>query len=225
MKKILLSFIIILSANLLYAGGPLKFRAGALVLGTNHWMLSSGYSYTIGLTEYELTPQFTFNMNPGIALGVNFTDKLGVEVDIIFGKYKQDWVQEIKSQTGVDEFKYTTEISKIDIPILFKAGGLMYFEAGPQFTIIQEVEEIIEGQSEPFKSSDYYNSSQIFGVLGTGVSIEIPKIARIDGGLRLGYGFQDLNAYYDDGSGFIIFNNQAVNQAFWALKIMAVHEF
>jgi len=225
MKKILLSLTILLSAHLIYAGGPLKFRAGIMALPHAQWMLSSGYSYTQGATKYDRNPQFTFNTNFGLAFGLNFTDALGIEVDVIFGKYLQDWKNKVSDPLlGSDSRNSTTEISKIDIPVLFKLGGLMYFEVGPQFTMISGVEEIVDGQ-DPDDVSDLYNTSQIFAIIGTGVGFKIPKIARIEAGLRLGYGFQDLSTHKKDANGFIIFNDNNVTQAFWGIKLAAVHEF
>ncbi len=220
MKKILLLTLSLFLLHNSYAGGPLKFRAGVMALGANHWLLSSDYKTTDAgnLSEMTWKPQFTFNFNAGFAFGLNFTDALGIEVDVILGKYKQDWIVETKDPLNTDEFKYTTEIEKIDIPVLFKAGGLMYVEIGPQFTIINGVEEVPE-EGEPFEATDFYASSNIFAILGTGASFEIPKIARIDAGLRLGYGFSDLNVEE------ALLDGKPVNQAFWGIKLAAVHEF
>ena len=220
MKKILLVFASVLFFGNSYAGDPLKFRVGVMTLGANHWLISTDYKVTdpTTLTEITYKPQFTFNFNGGFALGVNFTDVLGVEVDVILGKYKQDWIVETKTPLNTTEDKFTTEIKKIDIPVLFKAGGTMYVEIGPQFTMIQEVMEVPE-EGEAVTSTEFYSENQFFAILGTGGSFEIPKIARIDAGLRFGYGFQDLNKEK------VLLDGKAITQAFWGIKLAAVHEF
>lgn len=225
MKKILISLALLLSAQLMYAGDPLKVRAGIMLLPHSNLMVTS-YSYTEGAVKYDNNAQFTINANFGLAFGLNFTDALGIELDVIFGKYKQDWKYEILDPVnGNTSWNSTTEISKIDIPVLFKLGGLMYFEVGPQFTIINGVEEIVEGIDEPFNVTEFYNSSQIFAIVGTGVGFSVPKIARIETGLRLGYGFQDISAHKENAQGVVMFNDKAVTQAFFGIKLAAVHEF
>lgn len=221
MKKILITLTILLSTQILLAGGPLSFRAGIMALPHNHWMLSTGFAAVDGTISQTYTPQFTFNTNLGLVLGLNFTDLIGVEVNVIMGKYKQDFVYEYEDIiTGLkNKDDYTVEISKTDIPVLFKVGGLMYFEVGPQFTMISKVEHI-QG-SDNVDASEMYNTSQMFAVLGTGVGFSIPKIARIEAGLRLGYGFQDINSHENA----FIYNDKAVTQAFWGIKLAAIHKF
>lgn len=220
MKKILLSIVLLLSVQLIFAGGPLKFRAGVIVLPTNTWLLSSGFNQTVLTTDIKFTPKFTLNTNLGAALGLNFTDLLGIELDVIFGKFKQDMKYEID---GFGD-NFTIEISKTDIPLLLKVGGLMYFEVGPQYTMISKVEHTLDGESD--EVSDYYSTSQLFGVIGTGAGFSIPKIARIEAGLRLAYGLQDLSSHKKDpNDGSILWNDKKLNQMFWALKIAVVHEF
>lgn len=222
MKKILSILTVLLATQVVFAGGPLSFRAGIMALPHNHWMLSTGFAAVEGTSSVTYTPQFTFNTNLGFVAGLNFTDLIGVEVNVIMGKYKQDFVFEhediISGQKHKDE--YTVEISKTDIPVLFKVGGLMYFEVGPQFTMISKVEHV-QG-SDNVDASELYTTSQMFAILGTGVGFSIPKIARIEAGLRLGYGFQDINAHKD---GFEIYNDKAVTQAFWGIKLAAIHKF
>lgn len=225
MKKILLSLLILLSTNFIYAGGPLQWRVGLMALPHNMWLLSTGFIDVNGTTKTTYTPQFTFNTNLGFVAGVNFTDIIGVEVNVLLGKTKQDMNYNVKNEiTGKDsiDVDYSIEITKTDIPVLLKIGGLMYFEVGPQFTMISKVEEISDAGTKD--ATDYYSSAQMFGIIGTGVGIDVPKIARIEAGLRLGYGFQDLNAHEAEGV-FIRYNDAALYQAFWGIKLAAIHKF
>lgn len=220
MKKILITLTVLLSTQIMLAGGPLSFRAGIMVLPHNHWMLSTGFAAIEGTSSQTYTPQFTFNTNFGFVAGLNFTDLIGVEVDVILGKYKQDFVYEYEDIISGNKFsdEFSVEISKTDIPVLFKVGGLMYFEVGPQFTMISKVEHIADSDNEDV--SELYNTNQMFVILGTGAGIDIPKIARIEAGLRLGYGFQDINSHK-----IPIYNDKSVTQAFWGIKLAAIHKF
>lgn len=223
MKKILLSLAILLSAQVMKADGPISWRAGIMALPHNMWMLSSGFVSTEGTVKSTYTPQFTFNTNLGLVAGVNFTDMIGVEINVILGKHKQKFNYEAKDEisgTTLADEDFSVEITKTDIPVLFKMGGLMYFEVGPQFTMINKVESVFDGDSEDI--SDAFTTSQMFVVLGTGAGIDVPKIARIEAGLRLGYGFQDINAH---DKVMQIFDDKSVVQAFWGLKIAAIHKF
>jgi hypothetical protein len=149
-------------------------------------------------------------------VSVYFADRIGVEVEAIFGKYKQKFKSESVvfnlTQTG----NYTTEMSKIDVPVLLKLGKLFYFEVGPQFTFISKVVEKSDAGSIDNTSS--YASGQTYGVIGFGLGLGIPKIVQFEGGLRLGYGFSDLNGSPPAYS-------RRLSSAFWGVKLMAVHKF
>lgn len=225
MKKFGGLAVLVVIVNMAFAQGPLSWRLGIMALPHNGWLLSAGYKTTNGTLIETHTPEFTFNTNLGIVAGLNFTDLVGVELDVIFGKFIQDFSYNAEDQLlgNVADMKYSVEISKTDLPLLLKVGGLVYFELGPQYTMISKVETVTDnGTSE---SSDYFKSSQISGILGGGAGFSIPKIARIELGLRLGYGFMDISAHKADMNNRIIFDDEAITQAFWGIKIAAIHKF
>ncbi len=228
MKRGLLVLMMIASGMMVKAGGPIKFELGLVAIPTNTWMVSGDYK-----SQFNTTPKFTFTMDYGLAGGVYFTERIGIEVDALFGSYKQDF--KVDGDIDPEDLdNVSIEVSRTDIPVLFKLGKMMYLEAGAQFSFVNKVERTSEGTFGGTQDiSKNYQESQTFLVLGSGVSIGILDKIDLSAGLRLGYGLGDFNSdtpeEYFDG---VDANDEAIvkeisqtYRMFGGLKIMAVYKF
>jgi hypothetical protein len=212
MKKILVFVVLTLSCHLMFASGPFKIKGGLIAIPTNSWLITD-YVQEEGGIVADYTPEFTLSGTYGIATGVYFTELIGIELDLLYGSFDQTFTTKISNS----KLKYTTSMTVIDIPVLFKfSPGLFYVEAGPQYTLINKVENSGDRSGDV---SDQYINGNFSWVSGGGLGIGIPKILDVEAGLRFTYGVSDLNS-----SGNPPFSSK-VHTFSVGLKLAAVHEF
>lgn len=132
---------------------------------------------------------FDYNISTGYSyggkLGINFGYS-GLAIDIMKSTAKQEF-----EKTGSTTVP-TVNWSALDIYALFRnSKNLGYFEIGPKISLINKVEDNIEGSVVDRTTS--YNKNNIAGVMGFGANI-MGNDGRFSGilGLRFEYAFTDF---------------------------------
>jgi len=177
---------------------PIKFRVG-LVGGFGPTAILNQNALQEDLFGTSQNYQFSTGYRVGILGGVFFTDKVGIELDVLYGtvtqKYEIDFGGGLKADTR-------TDISSLDIPLLLKLGSRMYFEVGPQFSFITasdfESKVPLLG-TNTMDVKDEFEGFYASAVMGFGGNISVVDKVQINIGLRVGYGLTDIKGV--DGQG------------------------
>lgn len=121
----------------------------------------------------------------GGKIGINFRYN-GLALDVMYNKATQIFDNNANDQTV--EFDWTT----LDIYALYRhAKNLGYFEIGPKMSLVQSVNDNIEGNS--VDRTDLYNKNYFSGVIGFGANL-MGNDGAFSGilGLRFEYGLTDF---------------------------------
>jgi hypothetical protein len=186
MKKILLLISIILfSANLFAQGG----FAGLLVRPQSAWILNDD-DFDSG--EFDLG--IPFSVAFGAQGGYMFSESIGLELQFIFSKQGQTYIE----NGGSAEYaKITNKYFKIPLLFRLKSGGDkggFLLVAGPQIGFLTSSSISISGSSEPLipDSKNYYNSIDFGFLLGVGANIMLTDYLSLDLLLNIDGSFSEL---------------------------------
>jgi hypothetical protein len=190
MKKKLLVVFILLSFD--STSKAQWFDLGVKGAFNSTWLLNNNY-----INDKYVHYEFSTGFNAGIKAGINFNDKRGITIDILFNNSKQQY-----SSDGLVNRSWKREINMnfIDIPLLYRNSTEgSYMEIGPQFSFPISATESFA--NTPSQSGDYsnvntinhYNKTAISGVFGFGSNIaDMGENCMITLGLRGVYNFTDL---------------------------------
>jgi opacity protein-like surface antigen len=135
----------------------------------------------------------------GLALGYNFSDHLGLQLEVNTSsqgqKYESSKAQPTFESTRDYSLKYIT------LPVLFKytsGEGVVkfYFQAGPQFSFLQDAQltygfaatdVVLDGTSR-------YSKTDIGAAFGLGANINVTPFLYINAGLNFFYSGNDINS-------------------------------
>jgi|SRR5690606_19522193 len=134
-----------------------------------------------GDINYRIGTGYSF----GGKVGINFHFN-GLAIDVMYNKATQIFDDNATDQTVEFEWK------SLDIYALYRhAKNLGYFEIGPKMSLVQSVNDNIEGNS--VDRTDLYNKNFFSGVIGFGANI-IGNDGAFSGilGLRFEYGLTDF---------------------------------
>jgi hypothetical protein len=138
---------------------------------------------------------FSFGYSAGAKLGFNFSESIAIGVEGLFSQYSQKYY----SNSSTYNWKKETQITTIDVPVLFKyTNDYSFVEIGPQFSFMQNATETLS--SDPAAIYDYqkadvismFNPSNIGVAFGWGSILWATGGMSIATGLRINYFFTDL---------------------------------
>lgn len=186
MKKVLIVSLFTLM-TVMAAQAQKGFHGGVFVLPQTTWMFNSADS-----DDGNFAYQTTFRVAFGLHTKYNFTDNVGVGIDLMFSPQGQKFGDDEDDPT-FDAFR---KVNYLKIPLLFHFNssadatvmGRVYF--GPQVGILTaaklEVEDNILGTSNDvdLKDEDAYNSANVGAVFGFGIGINATDYLAINFGLR-----------------------------------------
>ena len=123
-------------------------------------------------------------------LGYDITESFGLETGLILNTHKQKYIGDVT----VDTYESLITMKTVDIPLLFKVGKAVYFEAGPIVSFISDVEYNIDYETfdivddtktvtEDFKGTNICFSLGVGGDIPINENIFINIGGRIIGGL------------------------------------------
>ena len=145
----------------------------------------------------ELDFAVTFGGSIGIEGVYGFNEKTGISIALLYSGHNQKY----EGEAGNTTVESTVKMRYLDIPILFRVTSPSgtYFEVGPQVGFLMSADE--EGDIGPdIDVKDSFEGTNIAGVLGFGVDIDVSENVIITTGLRLGYGFTDATTEYSSQS-------------------------
>lgn len=201
----------VLVAVLLFACIPAIAQKGLYfgLAGTiqSTWVTNQN-NYGLPEMDYKTAYGGAANLN----IGYDFTNHLGVKIEVGYGKFGQKYTDKIGDST----FSREVKAYHLMIPILLKyrTGGSIakfYVAIGPQFdmllsasqnylmngAIYDNTRETVSGEKfgvgkEEIK--ERFSSMDVFARLDLGVDITVVKHLMIEIGVKLGYGLMDLNS-------------------------------
>jgi Outer membrane protein beta-barrel domain len=187
MKKLLL---LVTFATLTAGAFAQGFHIGARGAFNSTWLFNKDVSDAGDELDYKSAfgPQF------GLSFAYMFSDKAGVSVDVLLGSVNQKYTNRIiVGNTTLDKFESETQVSTIDIPVLFRLlmGEDAYLEVGPQFSLINEVNFESPGGSNKI-DDEFVAGSYISAVLGFGYDIALTDNLILTPGLRFAWGLGDV---------------------------------
>lgn len=91
------------------------FKVGAAILPQNTWLLNQDDSDAGPELDYEVTWGFA----GGLTLGYNFTDYLGVGLDILYSSQGQKY----KGKDNSGTYTARTSLNYLKLPLLFRVGS------------------------------------------------------------------------------------------------------
>jgi hypothetical protein len=207
MKKIYSALL----ALLLLASFPALAQKGLYfgVAGTiqNTWIINQNNYGRSNMNE-----QVTMGGAANINLGYDFTNHLGIKIEVGYGKLGQKYTDKV----GDSSFTREVKMNHLMIPILLKyrTGGAIakfYVAIGPQFDMLLSAKQsyILNGKNfedtletvsgEKFsvgqeEMKERFSSMDVFARMDLGIDITLVKHILIECGLKLGYGLMDLNS-------------------------------
>ncbi len=153
---------------------------GLDIMPQTHWILNQNDFDEGGLLDHKPT----YGVAIGAHAGLNFSDKFGAQIGILYSAQGQDYEQTV-NDIVVNE--YAKKLTYIKIPLLFKFNGDpdagAYFQGvvGPQLGLLTNAE--VEGNPPGTllipNSKDAYNSVDLSAVLGLGVGIKMTDALRL----------------------------------------------
>lgn len=207
MKKIYAAFL----ALFLLASFPALAQKGFYfgVAGTvqSVWITNQN-NYGLPEMDYKTTFGGAGNLN----IGYDFTNNLGIKIEIGYGKFGQKYTDQI----GDSSFSREVKMNHLMIPLLFKyrTGGSIarfYVAIGPQFDFLLSANQnyMLNGKMfsdtletvshEKFdvgneEMKERFSSMDIMARMDLGLDITVVKHLMIEFGIKLGYGLMDLNS-------------------------------
>jgi hypothetical protein len=190
MKRLLI--ICIITATALSASAQ-NFRIGLGGGFNSTWLANSNVSDQGDDLDFAVT----FGGSIGIEGVYGFNEKSGISIAMLYSGHNQKY----EGEAGNTSYESTVKMRYLDIPILFRitSPSGTYFEVGPQVGFLMSADE--EGDLGPdIDVKDSFEGTNIAGVLGFGVDIDVSENVIITTGLRLGYGFTDATSEYSSES-------------------------
>jgi hypothetical protein len=141
--------------------------------------------------QHDYSLNFSFNY--GAAIGLNFGDFHGLNVEALWGTYFQDLISRENPDTISGLFKRNNlEWEVIDLYALYRyyPESGYYLELGPKFTRITAISQNLG--IDPLDVEGKYEDSYISGVVGFGAFLTGSEVMAIKAGLRFEYGLTDL---------------------------------
>lgn len=156
------------------------------------WMLNSDDN---DMATFER--KSTFGASFGVGAGYNFTDNLGVGLDVLYSLQGQK--QEV---LGIET---STKLSYLKIPLMFTyntnpdAKVMFTAKAGPQLGL-RLSSKVTDADNKDIidDANDIYSSTDLGGVVGAGVRFSLTEKLKLDAGVRVDYSF--TNAEDEDYS-------------------------
>lgn len=193
-SKILVVLFIVISISLTaqrkgssgFSGMFMGFRGGA----TTDWIFNKHVSQ---ITASSQDMQVSFGNCIGFTMGYDFTEVMALSLDINYNSYKQNYTGDT-TYGGPFNYKSTTKMNFIDVPLLFRYGGGAYVEAGPVFTYINKASFKLDAEIDSLdltKSDAGFESISIGAALGFGGRFYIGERVIVDIGFRGTYGLTD----------------------------------
>jgi hypothetical protein len=208
MKKIYTALV----AVLLFACIPAIAQKG-LYFGLSGTVQSTWITNQNNYGLPEMDYKMTFGGAGNLNIGYDFTNHLGIKMEIGYEKFGQKYTDSRDSST----FDREIRMNYLTIPIMFKyrVGGPIvkfYLAIGPQFNLLmaakqtynkdglpfmEDVDDTITGSSFKVGNEEIkerFSSSDIYARMDLGLNVMIIKHLMIEAGLKLGYGLMDLNS-------------------------------
>ena len=203
------------------ANAQTVFDIGGYGEGNTTWLLNKNVNNDGDEQDIEFSGAIHF----GFHSIVYFTDALGLETGVSFGKFSQKY---IGGEGGQIILESSNDLSTFSIPFYVKLGKEAFFEFGIKYTNISKATHTnnvglfdpgvkytglgtilgiglpwvgtgpLEG-SPPADVKGYYKNSFVSGVMGFGGNIEITDWVFLTMGMRFAWGFSDVKGV--DGYG------------------------
>jgi hypothetical protein len=164
-----------------------------LEVGPKATLGPSGYYNSALANDSQHDYSLNFSFNYGAAVGLNFGDYHGLNVEALWGTYFQDLISLDNPDTINSVFKRNNlEWEVIDLYALYRyyPESGYYLELGPKFTRITGISQNLG--IDPLDIEGMYEDNYISGVIGFGAFLSGSKVMVIKAGLRLEYGLTDL---------------------------------
>jgi len=141
--------------------------------------------------NYTLTPMY----GVGGKFSVNFGPYQCIVMEGMLNQSQQDFNYNLSTST--EDLTYSVKWKTVDTYLLYRGiRNRTYFEIGPMYSFVQEVQQGNDGESLA-TTTDFYNSNYLAGVFGFGGYIIGAETFSVGVGMRLHYGFGDF--VNDDG--------------------------
>jgi len=163
----------------------------------------------------EMDEKLTFGGAGNLNVGFDFTNHIGIKMEVGYGKYGQKYTD--SQDTGKLNYDRHVTLNYLTIPIMFKyrTGGSIakfYLAVGPQICMLMSASQSYNLNGQPFlvevndtitgnsfkigqeEMKERFNSMDIMARIDLGVDITVVKHLMIEIGLKMGYGFKDLNS-------------------------------
>jgi hypothetical protein len=161
----------------------------------------------------EMDEKTTFGGAANLNVGFDFTNHLGIKIEIGYGKYGQKYTDTRDSST----FDRDIKLNYLTIPIMFKyrIGSPIikfYIAIGPQFNMLMAAKQTYNKNGLPYMDDvddtitgstfkigqeeikERFSSMDVFARMDLGLDVTLVKHLMIEFGIKLGYGLMDLNA-------------------------------
>lgn len=196
MKKHVIALCLVLAFAAVVNGQEFKIGMAGGIYST--WLINTNVSDQGDDLDFAAT----FGGQLGVEAQYYFKDNLGISFGLLYTGHNQKYTGDLNNNASFDA---KTKMRYLDIPILLRFGGGSkgaYFEFGPQIGLLMSAkDEFIISPSSPKNWSDKdrkdnFKTSNIAGILGFGVDIDVSENVMITSGLRLGYGINDVTKDY-----------------------------
>jgi hypothetical protein len=200
-----------LLALLLLASFPALAQKGLYfgIAGTaQSTLITNQNNYGLPEMDYKTTFGGAANLN----VGFDFTNHLGIKIEVGYGRYGQKYTDKRDSST----FDRDIKLNYLTIPIMLKCriGGPLvkfYIAIGPQFNMLLSAKQTYNKNDLPYMDDiddithntfkigkedikERFSSSDIYARIDLGIDIIIIRHLMIEAGIKFGYGLMDINA-------------------------------
>lgn len=186
MKKIILISIFAVAAISLFAQEGSVFFGARGGYGSS-WLLNPNVMDQGASQDFSITGSH----NLSVFAGYNITDGFGLETGLILNTHKQKYVGDYWGA-----YESLVKMNSVDIPLFFRIGKAVYFEAGPIVSFISDVEYDLEYASINWTYSDNvtddFKGTNICFSIGVGGDIPINESIAINIGGRIIAGLTDI---------------------------------
>lgn len=155
------------------------------------WLLNKHIAETSG-SQQEYVPSFGYSY--GVSGAIYFSDKFGIEMDILYANHSQQYTGTISTI----DYNAETKLQMLDVPILLKFQSVagVYVEAGILYSILSSAEYYndIAPLISPYQEdiSDKFNKHSFGGVIGAGINLDLFLGMGLTAGVRISGSFSDL---------------------------------
>ena len=208
MKKFYSTFLALLFLVSLPALAQKGLYFGIAGTAQSTWITNQN-NYGLPDMDYKTTFGGAANLNAGF----DFTNHIGIKIEIGYGKYGQKSTDTRDSST----FDRDIKLNYLTIPIMFKyrVGGPLikfYIAIGPQFNMLMAAKQTYTKNGLPYlddvddtvtgstfkigkeEIKERFSSMDVFARMDLGLDITLIRHLMIEFGIKLGYGLMDLNA-------------------------------